>query len=471
MIRCYKILKRIRNPCIKCVRNNTQAVTYSRFLNNLPKLKYSVLSNGVTVATEERHCDNVCMGLYIDAGSRHESETQNGITHFFEHIAFKGTKKRPKTVLESEISKTGAKFKCFTTRDTTAYYVECLSSEINLVADILFDCIFNNAFMDSEIEIQKNVVYNEMIEYDRSSVKVLYDYLHSTAFQGTPLGQTVMGPSYNLYNIKPSPISDYINKQFIAESIVLVAVGGVKHSLMISLGEQYFPKTMSESMKCPKPLTMGSSRYTGSQVVYRDDSMNIAHVAIAVEGPSFNDDNKIIMELASSVLGGWDKSQPSGTNHGMNIAHVASAGNLCESYKTFGYYYQDVGLWGVEYISSREEVDNMLLTVQKEWMQLCYLITDSELIRAKNEMKSKIIRQIHTAVGACHDIGYNILRTRQRKELCERINIINNITANDLKNVCNTYIYDRCPVVVGIGSTENLLPYSRIRSYMYWLRV
>nr|XP_026500586.1 cytochrome b-c1 complex subunit 1, mitochondrial-like [Vanessa tameamea] len=467
MIRCYKILKNIRIPCITCDRKN---YTYLRFLNELPRTKCSVLSNGLTVATEERQCNNVCMGIYIDAGSRYENETLNGITHFFEHIAFKGSKKRPKTVLESEISKTGAKFKCFTTRETSAYYVECLSSEINLVADILFDCIFNNALTDSEIEFQKHIVYKEMLEYDRSSVKVLYDYLHSTAFQGTPLGQTVMGPSYNLYNIKSKPISDYINKLFIAKRIVLVAVGGVKHTLMLNLGEQ-FSKTESESAKCQKPITMGPNRYTGSQVVYRDDSMNIAHVAIALEGPSFGDDDKIVMELASSVLGGWDKSQPGGTNHGMNIAHIASSGNLCESYKTFGYYYQDVGLWGVEFISSREEVDNMLLTVQEEWMRLCYMITDSELIRAKNEMKSELIRQLKTAIGACHDIGFSILRTGRRIDLQERINIIDKITANGLQNVCNVYIYDRCPVVVGIGSTENLLSYSRIRSYMYWVRV
>ncbi|XP_046977321.1 cytochrome b-c1 complex subunit 1, mitochondrial-like [Vanessa cardui] len=468
MNRCYNIFKNIQSPCITYFRNN---YNYGRFLKDLPGTKCCVLSNGLTVATEERQCNNVCMGIYIAAGSRYENETLNGVTHFFEHLAFKGTKKRPKTALESDISKTGAKFSCFTTRDGTVYYVQCLSSEINLVADIFFDCIFNNALSDSEIELQKYTVYKEMIEYDKSSGKVLHDYLHSTAFQGTPLGQTVMGPSYNLYNMKASSISNYIDKMFVPERMVLVAVGGVKHTMMLTLGENYFTKTESESTKCRQSITTGPDRYTGSQVVYRDDSMGIGHIAIAVEGPCFKDNDKIVMELASSVLGGWDKSQPGGTNHGINIAHIASSGNLCESYKAFGYYYQDVGLWGVEFISSKEEVDNMLLTVQDEWMRLCYMITDGELIRAKNEMKSQLIRQLKTAVGACHNIGFSILRTGCPIDLSEKINSIDKITADDLQKVCNAYIYDRCPVVAGIGSTENLLSYPRIRSYMYWLRV
>ncbi|CAH2103248.1 unnamed protein product [Euphydryas editha] len=305
-----------------------------------------------------------------------------------------------------------------------------------------------------------------MLAHDRFSVNILYDYLHSSAFQGTQLGQTVMGPSANLHNLKSPMISDYITKLFIPERTVFVAVGGIKHDLMVNLGQQYFTKT-----ECPKCVSLGPLRYTGSQIVYRDDSMDVAHIAIAVEGPSFCDKDKIVMELAASVLGGWDKSQPSGTNHGVNLAHVASAGRFCESYKTFSYYYEDVGLWGVEYISSRDEVDNMLLSIQNEWMRLCYLITDDELIRAKNEMKTKIVMNLQSAVSTSHEIGFDILRNGHHSELHEIISTIDKITSNDLKNVCGAYIYDRCPVVVGIGSTENLLTYPRIRSYMYWLRV
>lgn len=466
MLRLYTTLKRIQKPNVRFLRNNNHSAVYPRLLRDFPKTQCSVLSNGLTVATEERQCNNVCIGFYIDAGSRHENESENGITHFFEHIAFKGTTNTSKTDLESEIGKTGAKFQCFTTRDTSVYYAECLSSEAKCVADILFDCIFNNSFSDTEIEIQKNTVRDEMLMHDRFSVNILHDYLHSSAFQGTQLGQTVMGPSSNLHNLKSPVISDYITKLFIPERIVFAAVGNIKHDLMMNLGQQYCIAT-----ECPKCVSLGSLRYTGSQIVYRDDSMDVGHIAIAVEGPSFGDKDKIVMELAALVLGGWDKSQPSGTTHGVHLACVASAGGLCKSYKTFQYYYQDVGLWGVEYISSRDEVDDMLLAVQNEWMRLCYLITDDELIRAKNEMKSKIIMNYQSTVYTCHDIGYNILRNGHYSDLHEIISIIDKITANDLKNVCGKYIYDRCPVVAGIGSTENLLSYSRIRSYMYWLRV
>ncbi|CAH0716350.1 unnamed protein product, partial [Brenthis ino] len=468
MLRYHTILQKVVNAFKnkKHERCNSTSTTYPHIFKDLPKIQCSRVSSGLTVATEERKCNNVCLGFYINAGSRHEDDILNGITYFFQHIAYKGTQKKSKTKLEDEMSNIGPKFKCFTTRDTTAFYVECHTEVSMRALDILYHCIFNNAYAEPEIEIQKDVVYQEMLEHDKCPSKVLHDYLHSSAFQGTPLGQPVMGLSRNLYNFKPATIRTYLSTLFVPKRIVMAAVGGVKHEVMVNLAEQYFRS--NDGLKCIKSRP---NRYTGSQIVYRDDSMKVAHVAIAVEGPSFCDEDKICMELASSVIGGWDKSQPGGTNHGMRVAYIASSGKFCESYKAFDFYYEDTGLWGVEFISPRNEVDDMVLTIQDEWMRLCYMMTDGELIRAKNEMKTKIIINNQSTVQACHDLGQNILRTGQHNNLLKRLQAIDKITSSELKNVCDKYIYDRCPVVVGIGATESLQSYPRIRSYMYWLRL
>lgn len=450
-----------------CVRYKITSTVYKHILKDTPKVQVFETTSGLTVATQERKCGHACLGIFINTGSRHEDKTLNGVTYFFQHLVYKGTLKQTKTDLEREMSNIGAKFKCCTTRDMTSFYVECLASVSTCAIDILFNCIFNNAYPNPEIEIQKDLIYQEMLEHDQCPSKVLHDYLHSTAFQGTPLSQTIMGLSENLSNFNSNAIRDYMSKIFVPTKMVLASVGGVKHDVMVNLVEQNIRK----SDACSQSASLGPARYTGSQLVYRDDSMNVGYIAIAVEGPSFCHEDKLCIDLASSAIGGWDGSQPGGTNHGTRVAYIASSGNLCEYYKTFNYSYEDTGLWGVEFVSPKEEVDDMVLTIQDEWMRLCHMMTDGELLRAKNELKSKIIMNYNSTVETCLELGQNILRTGYYPHFLEKLDAIDQITAKQLKNVCDKYIYDRCPVVVGIGATEALLPYPRIRSYMYWLRI
>lgn len=464
-----KMLKTIWNQFVRNSfhRYNTICtVSDSRFLRDFPATHCTMLNSGLMVATEERSNPNVTLGFYIGSGSRYERDGSNGFTHFFEHIAFKGTLRRTKASLESDISNIGANFKCFTTREFTVYYVECLTRDLLCAADILFDCVFNNAFVNDETEFQKNVVFQEMLEHDVSTVKVLYDYLHSTAYQETPLAHTVMGPSRNLCGLNSSKLCDFVKRMFIPQRTVLVAVGGITHDSIVSLGEQYLG-----SAPTAQAFDLGPTRYTGSEIVYRNDSIPLAHVTIAVEGPSFTDEHKLVIDLVTSLLGGWDASQPSGFNHGTRIARFAAAGGLCESYKAFNIHYQDTGLCGIEFISPRLETDDMVLVIQEEWMKLCHMITEGELVKAKNEMKANILNKVQSTTGAFHDIGRNVFYAAHRPSICEQMRAIDNITAETIKSVCYKYIYDQCPAIAAIGSTEALLQYSRIRDWMYWLRV
>lgn len=466
MYKQLNVFKVINKSLNICIRSRSSSGSYENIFKGIPKTQYSELHSGLTVATEERNCPHVCFGFYIDAGSRHENDLENGLTHFFQHIAFKGTENRSKTNLEKEISSTGAKFKCFATRDITVYCGQCLAKHFCQAVDILYDCVFNNAFSCDELETQRTVIQEEMLKHDESTVNILYDYLHSTAFQGTQLGQTIMGTSNNLCKFQMPSVRNHVKKMFIPQRTVLAAVGGVTHDTMVNIGNKYFRKT-----KDPKCIFLGPCRYTGSEISYRDDSMPMGHVAIAVEGPPFSSKDKIFMDLAASYIGGWDTSQPGGTNHGTYTALMGSAGRNCESYKTFQFVYNDTSLWGAQFISPRIDLDDMLYIIQDTWMRLCDLITDGELIRPKSELKSKILMQNQSTEKACHDIGQHLLRTGNRPTIADRFREIDNITAKQLKKVCDKYIYDRCPVVVGIGSIECLYPYTNVRDAMRWLRV
>ncbi|KAL0851857.1 hypothetical protein ABMA28_000153 [Loxostege sticticalis] len=466
MLKTPKLLNKIWCPLKSSVRNYPYPVNFYNFLKNQPMTRCSVLDNGLTVATEQRECYNACVGIYINAGSRYESMFENGIAHFFEHIAFKGTKARTKTCLEDQMSSIGAHFNCFTTREMVAYYAECLCEDLPLVVDILADCVFNNCYSAPDIEQQKCTVYLEMLEHDRDHNALLSDYLHSTAFQGTPLAQTVMGPSGNLYNFSDGTVSRYLERLFDPTRSVLVAVGGVKHEQMLCLAQCYLSK-----LKPNKCFDTGEYRFTGSEVRYRDDSMPVANVACAFEGPSFCDPDNVVMNVAAAVIGGWDRSQPGGQDHPTPTARAASINLFCDSYKAFNINYKDTGLWGVQFMGPTLKLEDMLYTIQDQWMRLCTVITDPELERAKREVKTKLLSKTESCRGTCHEIGRWLLYNGYRPPLYERLQDIDKVRAKDVREVCDKYIYDRCPAVAAIGQTEGLPDYTRIRAGMYWLRL
>ncbi|KAJ0183953.1 hypothetical protein K1T71_000376 [Dendrolimus kikuchii] len=464
MLRVVKLLSTWQ-PVITTIRNFPYPTPFIHFLKNLPPTQYTKLANGLTVATEERECFNACIGLYIDGGARYESDFENGLTHFFEHIAFKGTKSRKKTVLEEQMSMTGARFKCITTREIVCYYAECLCQDTPLVLDILTDCVFNNNYSAADIEQQKKTVYQEMIEHDKNTNEVLFDYLHSTAFQGTPLAQTVMGPSCNLYNFKESTIARYLKRVFEPSRTVLAAVGGITHDQIVTLAKTYLSKV--ESTKC---IECNVYRYTGSELRYRDDNLPLANVAVAVEAPSLCQQDKVVMDVAASIVGGWDRSQGGGLNNANPIAQAASSG-LCDAYKAFHINYNDTGLWGCQFMSPSLQLEDMLLIIQDQWMHMCNTITDVEVERAKRDLKTKLLSLTESSVGVCHEIGQWTLYSGSRPELHESICAIDRVYANQIKEVCTEYLYDKCPAVAAVGPTEGLSDYTRIRAGMYWLRI
>ncbi|KAM3956894.1 cytochrome b-c1 complex subunit 1, mitochondrial [Aphomia sociella] len=466
MLRSVNLLKTAWNSHYTSVRYRPYPAPFQNYLRNLPTTQITRLPNGLTIATEERESYNACLGLYFDAGSRYESLFENGLTHFFEHIAFKSTKCRPRTVLEDLMSSTGARFRCFTTREMVSYYAECLCQDIPLIVDILSDCIFNNSYSPADIEIQKKIVYNEMLEHDRDSHKLLDDYLHKTAFQGTALGQSVMGPSTNLYNFNECTICRYLTRYFDPTKTVFAAVGGLRHDQIVILASQYLCKF--EPSKC---TDISEYRYTGSEVRFRDDSIPLANVAIALEGPSFCDPDNLVMEVAAEIVGGWDRSQPGGKDHSINVARAASSTNACDSYKAFNINYKDTGLWGVQFMAPSLKLEDMLYVIQSEWMRLCSMISDGEVVRARRQLKTKILSQTESCEGACHDIARWVLYNGDRPTMLDRLCSIDSVYSKDVKEICTKYLYDKCPAVAAVGPTEGLPDYTRIRAGMYWLRL
>jgi processing peptidase subunit beta len=256
--------------------------------------------------------------LWIDAGSRYENANNNGVAHFLEHMAFKGTAKRSQTDLELEVENMGAHLNAYTSREQTVFYAKCLSKDVSKAVEILGDIIQNSKLGESEIERERSVILREMQEVESNLQEVVFDHLHATAYQGTPLGNTILGPTKNIKSITRQDLKDYIDAHYHTPRIVLSAAGGVNHNELVKLAEKELGKLRNTfDGKAPN---LSACRFTGSEVRVRDDSIPLAHIAIAVEGCGWTDQDNVPLMVANTLIGSWDRSQGAGVNNASQLA-------------------------------------------------------------------------------------------------------------------------------------------------------
>nr|CAD7264206.1 unnamed protein product [Timema shepardi] len=451
-------------------RFQSTATAYKQALINVPPTSLTQLDNGLRVASEDSGAATATVGLWIDAGSRYENDDNNGVAHFLEHMAFKGTSKRSQTDLELEVENMGAHLNAYTSREQTVFYAKCLSKDVPKAIEILSDIIQNSKLGEVEIERERGVILREMQEVETNLQEVVFDHLHSTAYQGTSLGRTILGPTKNIKSLTRQDLLDYISSHYKSPRIVLSGAGGVNHEELVKLAGQHFG-CLSTSYEQEIPSLLSPCRFTGSEIRVRDDSMPLAHVAVAVEGAGWTDSDNIPLMVANTLVGAWDRSQGGGVNNASHLSAAAAESNFAHSFQSFNTCYKDTGLWGIYWVCDPLMCEEMLFNVQSEWMRLCTSVTEAEVARARNLLKTNMLLQLDGTTPVCEDIGRQMLCYNRRIPLHELEARIESVSAKDVRDVAMKYIYDRCPAVAAVGPVENLPDYNRIRSSMYWLRL
>jgi len=442
--------------------------SHEQLLHNLPETRVTTLSNGLRVATEDYGLPTCTVGIWIDAGSRFETEKTNGTAHFLEHMAFKGTSRRSQTDLELEVENMGAHLNAYTSREQTVYYAKAFSKDLPKAVDILSDILQNSTLGEAEIERERGVILREMQEVETNLQEVVFDHLHSTAYQGTPLGRTILGPSENIKSITAKDLRDYIKTHYKAPRMVLAAAGGVNHDELVKYAEQHFGGLSSDNNT--EVQSLQPCRFTGSDIRVRDDDYRLAHVAISVEGTSWSDADTIPLMVASTIIGSWDRSMASGGNVGSRLAQASGQHNLCHSFQAFNTCYADTGLWGVYFVTDKNKIDDFMMVLQDEWIKLCTQVTEGEVQRAKNLLRTNMLLQLDGSTPVCEEIGRQLLVYNRRLPLHELEERIEAVNANVIRKVCMKHIYDKCPAVAGVGPIEQLPDYNRTRGRMWWAR-
>ncbi|XP_010939148.1 probable mitochondrial-processing peptidase subunit beta, mitochondrial [Elaeis guineensis] len=436
-----------------------------------PETRVTTLPNGLRVATESTLASRTAtVGVWIDAGSRFENEETNGTAHFLEHMIFKGTADRTVRQLEEEIENMGGHLNAYTSREQTTYYAKVMDKDVTKALEILADILQNSSFDEARINRERDVILREMEEVEGQTEEVIFDHLHATAFQYTPLGRTILGPASNIKTITKEHLKNYISTHYTAPRMVISAAGAVKHEEIVEQVKKLFTKLSADPTTASQLVAKEPAIFTGSEVRIIDDDIPLAQFAVAFSGASWTDPDSIALMVMQSMLGSWNKSSGGGKHMGSELGQRIAVNEIAESMMAFNTNYKDTGLFGVYAVAKPDYLDDLAYAIMYEISKMSYRVSEADVTRACNQLKSSLQLHIDGSSPVAEDIGRQLLTYGRRIPVAELFARIDAVDASTVKRVANRFIFDQDVAIAAMGPIQSLPDYNWFRRRTYMLR-
>eukprot|EP00178_Gracilaria_changii_P003522 TRINITY_DN1523_c0_g1_i1.p1 TRINITY_DN1523_c0_g1~~TRINITY_DN1523_c0_g1_i1.p1 ORF type:complete len:540 (+),score=95.02 TRINITY_DN1523_c0_g1_i1:126-1622(+) len=431
--------------------------------------RVTTLSNGMRVASESRPVGAAVVGVWIDAGTRFEPESVNGAAHFLEHLIFKGTKNRAQRALEVGVEDIGAHLNAYTSREQTVYYARSLKDNIPDMTALLADILQNSEISDAAVDRERDVILREMEEIDQIHEEVLFDYLHGTAYQDSPLARTILGPIENIKSLTPADLKAYIAEHYKPHRMVLAAAGDVEHEQLVELADKHFGSMPPDANpRTSVDLVTESPAYlVGSDVRIRNDDMPVAHFAIAFESCGWAHPDAVSFMVLQSLLGSYDRASTTGSCSSYRLASTLSAIPNARTATTFNTTYTDTGLFGIYATGEPPELDDVVVPVMQELVRNCFKVDEVQLANAKLALKTSLLSQLDGPTGIAEEIGRQLLVYGRRIPMSEWFARIDAVDDEAIKRISNKYIFDREIAITAMGPIHSLPDYNFIRAQTY----
>ena len=242
--------------------------SFPDYVLRAPTTDVTTFSSGLRVASESvQGSETATVGVWIDAGSRYETAQNNGVAHFLEHLSFKGTAKRTQQQLEVEIENMGGHLNAYTSREQTVYFAKVFKNDVGRAVEILSDILLNSRLDEAAIERERDVILREMSEVNKQQEELVLDHLHATAFQGTGLGRTILGPEENIRSLTRADLVNYIQQHYTAPRMVIAGAGAIDHKELCDLADKHFGN-LPKAPKSGLEVRMDPAVFTGSDYWY-----------------------------------------------------------------------------------------------------------------------------------------------------------------------------------------------------------
>jgi len=408
------------------------------------------------------------VGVWIDAGSRYETIHNNGAAHFLEHMAFKGTSKRTQYQLEVEIENMGGHLNAYTSREQTVYFAKVFKKDVPRAMDILADILLRSKLEPNAVNRERDVILREMKEVNKHNEELVLDHLHATAFQGSGLGRTILGPEQNIKSLTKGDLREYIDTHYLAPQMVIAGAGAVDHQELCDLADHYFGglKTeLNEKEKKSDAVCLDKGTFVGSDVRIHFKSDTMAHMSLAYEGASWTSEYAYPLMILQTLIGSFDRA--AGKNVTSQLCYDVAVNELANSISTFNTCYKDTGLFGLYAVAEREKVHDLITCVATNLAQVVNTITEEDVERAKIALKATMLMGLDGNTNVCEDIGRQLLTYGRRLTPAEIFQRIEEMTVEDVRAAAYKVFHDKDHAMAAVGGIEGLPSYEWIRNNTY----
>ncbi len=411
-------------------------------------LTFDTLPNGLTVVTDPMpHIRTASVGVWVEAGARHETAATNGVSHLLEHMAFKGTATRSARQIAEEIEAAGGYLNAYTSREQTCFYARVMKDDVPLGVDILSDILINPLFDAEELAREKKVVLQEIGQAADTPDDIIYDHLQDCAFPGQALGRPIMGDEQTVNGLSRAHLRRHLKAHYVGPAMTIVASGNVSRDQIVELAASKFAAIENAPAKAPP-----RARYKGGER-RRTQKLEQAHVTFGVEGPSLTDKDAFVGQVFATAFGGGMSSRL--------FQEVREKRGLAYSVLAFCHSFADTGFFGVYAGTGAKECAELAPVVVGELEAMAADATEEEAARARAQAKSALFMGLEGPSNRAEHIAAQLSaygRVMAEDEIAAEIDAVD---AAALRRFAARLLKTRRPSLAALGPVKALESYDR----------
>lgn len=397
------------------------------------KFSRKVLGNGVRVITIPMPSfESATVMVMVGAGSRYETPKNNGISHFLEHMAFKGTTKRPNAqAIASLIDGIGGEFNAFTSKEVTGYFVKAAKTHVDLCLDILSDMLKNSKLDEAEIEREKGVILEEINLYEDTPSRKIGDVYEQLLYGDTPLGWDIAGRKEVIKAITREDFVKYMQSLYSANNITVVVAGGIETAKTEKLVEKYFSDMKSFDTLKYKSIV---EKQVKPDLYIKHKTTEQVHISIGFRTVPIDSPEKPALEVLAAILGGGMSSRL--------FSEVREKRGLAYYVRTHAEHYQDAGNIASTAGLDPKRLEEGIEVIVSEYAKFAKggaNITKEELSKAKEYLKGHLVLELEDSRSVAAFYAGAELLEKKIETAEEVINKIDAVTQEEVENVAKKY--------------------------------
>lgn len=387
----------------------------------------SQLKNGIRIVTETiPHVRSVSIGVWLKVGSRNEIEKNNGISHFIEHMIFKGTKRRKAFEIAESLESVGGHLNAFTGKELTCYYAHILDEHVTIAVDVIADILMNSRFKASEIEKEKQVVLEELKAIEETPEDLIHELFASDVFPDHPLGLSTIGKRETIQAFTQDHLFDYVSLNYSTRNMVISAAGNLQHADLLKLVEEKFDG-FNDLTNGDVATHLGPARH-GKNVV--ENGAIQAHICLGTQAYPYESEKKFSLFVLNTLLGSGMSSRL--------FQNIREKHGLAYSVYSFIDFMFDTGLFGVYIGTDKTRIDDALKLINKELERLIKKpVAASELARTKSQLKGNLMLGLENTYSRMNRLAKMEIYLQQYYDLDETLNAIEKVKQEDVMNTAN----------------------------------